>query len=191
MKTRRGLPQTTVLLLLLAACGSASGAVGVDPADDGRAVEEQVKETIPLAEEEEDRRTVLRSAVTAFNSCLTDAGYTFRGFAGDGQADAAVTEDPAYQTALQRCNAQSGIGDLRAEFAESRSERTPDQIREANQQILKVVACLRSKSWQVDDPTQDQTGGLNLRQVLQGSDIDIRGNEEARACFSEMRLNRG
>ena len=42
-----------------------------------------------------------------------------------------------------------------------------------------------------DDPTQDQTGGLNLREVLQGSGVDIRGNEEARDCFSEMRLNRG
>ena len=126
----------------------------------------------------------------AFNSCLDDAGYTFRGFAGDEQADDAVTGDPGYQAALQRCNAESGIGDLRAEFGESRASRTPEQIREANEQILKVVDCLSSKGWQIDDPTQDQTGGLDLREVLRSSGVDIRGNEEARACFSEIRLNR-
>jgi len=175
----------TAIILTLSGCGSASGGGG-----GGQVVEEQVKETIPLEEAEVGRRSAIQGASAAFNSCLDDAGYTFRGFAGDEQTDDAVTGDPAYQAALQRCNAESGTGDLRAEFEESRASRTPDQIREANEQILKVVDCLRSKGWQIDDPTQDQTGGLNLREVLQGSGVDIRGNEEARDCFSEMRLNR-
>ena len=183
MKTR--LLLLTAIILTLSGCGSASGGGG-----DGQVVEEQVKETIPLEEEEVDRRTAFQGVSAAFNSCLADAGYTFRGFAGDEQADDAVTGDPAYQAALQRCNAETGIGDLRAEFEESRASRTPEQIREANEQILKVVDCLRSKGWQIDDPTQDQTGGLDLREVLRSSGVDIRGNEEARACFSEIRLNR-
>jgi hypothetical protein len=53
-----------------------------------------------------------------------------------------------------------------------------------------VVDCLRSKGWQIDDPTQDQTGGLDLRELLRSSGADIRGDEEARACSSEIRLNR-
>ena len=183
MKTR--LLLLTAIILTLSGCGSASGGGG-----DGQVVEEQVKETIPLEEEEVGRRSAIQGASAAFNSCLDDAGYTFRGFAGDEQTDDAVTGDPAYQAALQRCNAESGIGDLRAEFEESRASRTPKQIREANEQILKVVDCLRSKGWQIDDPTQDQTGGLDLRELLRSSGADIRGDEEARACFSEIRLNR-
>ena len=54
-----------------------------------------------------------------------------------------------------------------------------------------MVDCLRSRGWEIEDPTQDQTGGLNLREVIGSSGVDIRTNEEARACFSEMRLNRG
>ncbi len=176
---------TTALLLTFSGCSGASGGAGTG--SDGPVLEEQVKETIPLEEEEVDRR----SAAMAFNSCLEDAGFTFRGFAGDDETDDAVTGDPAYQAALQRCNAESGIGDQRAEFAESRASRTPEQIRESNEQILKVVDCLRSRGWEIEDPTQDQTGGLNLREVIGSSGVDIRTNEEARACFSEMRLNRG
>ena len=188
MKTRLLLLTITAILLTLSGCSSASGGAG--SGGDGPVLEEQVKETIPLEEEEVDRRTAFQGVSAAFNSCLDDAGYTFRGFADDEQTDDAVTGDPAYQAALQRCNAESGIGDLRAEFEESRASRTPEQIREANEQILKVVDCLRSKGWQIDDPTQDQTGGLDLRELLRSSGADIRGDEEARACFSEIRLNR-
>jgi len=188
VKTRRVLLTTTALFLMFSGCGSASDGIG--SGGDGPVVEEQAKETIPLEEEEVGRRSAIQSASGAFNSCLDDAGYTFRGFAGDDATDDAVTGDPGYQSALQRCNAESGIGDLRADFAESRASRTPEQIREANEQILKVVDCLRSMGWELDDPTQDQTGGLNLRDVLRDSGVDIRGNEDARDCFSEMRLNR-
>ena len=99
-----------------------------------------------------------------------------------------MADDPGYVEALQRCNAQTGIADLRAEFQQSRAERTPDQIRETNRQILAVVDCLRARGWEVDDPTQDETGSLNLRGLLQGSDVDLRGDAEARSCLSEMRL---
>ncbi len=168
-----------LLLVAVVACGGEPGPAGdTDPA----------KETVPLADEETSPRETMRSTTGEFNACLEASGYEFRGFAGEDLTDAAVADDPGYVEALQRCNAQTGIADLRAEFQQSRAERTPDQIRETNGQILAVVDCLRARGWEVDDPTQDETGALNLRGLLQGSDVDLRGDEEARSCLSEMRL---
>ena len=124
---------TTALLLTFSGCSGASGGAGTG--SDGPVLEEQVKETIPLEEEEVDRR----SAVMAFNSCLEDAGFTFRGFAGDDETDDAVTGDPAYQAALQRCNAESGIGDPRAESVDSRAARTSAQLHRSHALTLEVV----------------------------------------------------
>ena len=93
-----GLPVGLLFLgLMTGACGSAE------------AGSEAPKETIPLAEAETDRREALGGAQQQFNACLNDAGYEFRGFAGD-EGDAAVIEDPDYQEALSRCSSESGIG---------------------------------------------------------------------------------
>ena len=174
----------TVAALLLLAVVACSGEPG--PASET----DLSKETIPLAEEETNPREAMRSATGEFNSCLEASGYEFRGFAGENQTDPAATDDPGYVEALQRCNAQTGIAELRAEFQQSRAERTPDQIRETNEQILAVVDCLRARGWEVDNPTQGETGALNLRGLLQGSDVDLRGDEEARSCLSEMSLRK-
>ena len=172
----------TVAALLLLAVVACSG-------DPGPASETDLsKEAIPLAEEETNPREAMRSATGEFNSCLEASGYEFRGFAGENQTDPAITDDPGYVEALQRCNAQTGIAELRAGFQQSRAKRTPDQIRETNEQILAVVDCLRARGWEVDNPAQDETGALNLRGLLQGSDVDLRGDEEARSCLSEMSL---
>jgi hypothetical protein len=169
-------------LLLLA--GLTVSACGSSPVD-----AEAPKETIPLKEAETDRREVMQSAQQRFNACLDEAGYEFRGFVGD-EGDAVVIEDRSYQEALQRCSGESGVTALRAEFAESRTSRTPDQIRQDNESILAVVACLRAGGMDLDDPVQDETGGLNLRSTLRSADVDPRGNEEARDCISEMWLRR-
>ena len=180
MTSLRCHPTVAALLLLsVVACGGEPGPAGETDLS---------KETIPLAEEETNPRETMRSATGEFNSCLEASGYEFRGFAGEDQTDPAITDDPGYVEALQRCNAQTGIAELRAEFQQSRAERTPDQIRETNGRILAVVDCLRARGWEVDDPTQDETGALNLRGLLQGSDVDLRGDEEARSCLSEMSL---
>jgi hypothetical protein len=150
---------------------------------------EAPKETIPLAESETDRREVLESAQERFNSCLDESGYEFRGFAGD-EGDAVVIEDPGYQEALSRCSAGSGIAELRSGFAESRASRTPDQLRADNEAILDVVACLRTKGMDIDNPVQDETGALNLRSVLSSSDVNPRESQEAQDCMSEIRFRR-
>ena len=150
---------------------------------------EAPKETIPLEKAETDRREVMQSAQQRFNACLDEAGYEFRGFAGD-EGDEAVIEDRGYQEALQRCSGESGVAALRAEFAKSRTTRTPDQIRQDNESILAVVACLRAGGMNLDDPVQDETGGLDLRSTLRLADVDPRETKEARDCISEMRLRR-
>lgn len=166
-----------LLSLIAAACGSAG------------ATSEAPKETIPLAESEIDRREMLESTQEQFNSCLDESGYEFRGFAGD-EGDAVVIEDPDYQEALSRCSAESGIAELRSGFAESRANRTPDQIRSDNEAVLDVVACLRTKGLDLDNPVQDETGALNLRSALSSSDVNPRESQEAQDCMSEMRLRR-
>lgn len=180
LSTRRSIGQPVGLLLLglvVGACGSAG------------AGSEAPKETIPLAESETDRREVRESTQERFNSCLDESGYEFRGFAGD-EGDAVVIEDPGYQEALSRCSAESGIADLRSGFAESRVNRTPDQIRADNEVILDVVACLRRKGMDLDNPVQDETGALDLRSSLRSSDVDPRESQQAQDCISEMRLRR-
>ncbi len=173
-----GLPVGLLFLgLMTGACGSAE------------AGSEAPKETIPLAEAETDRREALGGAQQQFNACLNDAGYEFRGFAGD-EGDAAVIDDPDYQEALSRCSSESGIAELRSRFAESRAGRTPDQVQADNEAILGVVACLRTKGMDLDDPVQDETGALDLRSALRSSDVDPRESQQARECMSELRLRR-
>ncbi len=168
-------------LLLLGLVVGACGSTGTGA--------ETPKETIPLAESETDRREVMESTQARFNSCLDESGYEFRGFAGD-EGDAVLIEDPGYQEALSRCSAESGIADLRSGFAESRANRTPDQIRADNEAILDVVACLRTKGMDLDDPVQDETGALDLRSSLRSSDVNPSESQQAQGCISEMRLGR-
>jgi len=147
------------------------------------------KETVPLEDTQQGRGEQFQSAQQEFNTCLGDAGYDFRGFAG-GEGDAAVVEDPAYQEALLRCANESGIAALQTEFRESRASRSPDEIREENEAILGVVSCLRAKGMEIGDPLQDETGALNLRQILGQAGADLRENQEARECMSELLLAR-
>ena len=165
-----------IALLSAEACGSTA------PAG------EPTKETIPLAEPSQRER--LSDARTKFDACLEGAGYAFRGFAGD-EGDPAVVEDPAYQDALRRCSAETGIAELRDELQESRTSLTPEQVHAENQQILAVVDCLRGKGLDLDDPVQDETGVLNLRQTLMASEVDPQNDERARECLSEVGLARG
>ena len=147
------------------------------------------KETVPLEDTQQGRDEQFQSVQQEFNACLGDASYGFRGFAG-GEGDASIVEDRSYQEALLRCANESDIAALRAEFSGSRAGRSPDQIREENEAILGVVSCLRAKGMELGDPLQDETGALNLRQILGQAGADIREDQEARKCMSELLLIR-
>ena len=127
------------------------------------------KPTIPLEEESVSERR--SSAMEVFNSCMKNKGY--ERFLGppDPNGDPADPQNQSgYIEALQICDTQSGMSSLRNEFTESRTERTPEQIKEQNIAILETLECLRSKGWNFEDPLPDENGLLNLRSLRNQDD---------------------
>ncbi|MEE2767645.1 MAG: hypothetical protein VX833_00335 [Actinomycetota bacterium] len=167
-------------LILLASCSGSGGYLG-EP--------DSPKETVPLAEK--SPRETLNEARAEFNSCLSAEGYDrFLGFPDSEGESNAPANQKAYRDALELCNSRSGAGALREGFAESRAERTPEQIEEVNQLMLIALDCLRAKGWDVDDPLPDETGALNLRGLFQNPDREL-DMEQARECMTPFRSPRG
>ena len=156
-------------LLLIAACSSAS-TISDKPA-------------IPLEEESiPERRT---GVMEVFNSCMQNKGYeTFLGRPDPNGNPAEPQNQSGYINALQICDTQSGMSSMQNEFAESRSERTPEQIKEQNMAILETLECLRSKGWNFEDPLPDENGALNLRS-LRNQDDEFNFTE-ARDCMTSL-----
>ena len=148
-----------------------------------------MKETVPLVEK--SPREELNEASVEFNSCLSAEGYDrFLGFP-DSEGDSNAPENQKrYRDALELCNTRSGIGALRERFAESRAERTPQQIEQVNELMLEALDCLRAKGWDVGDPLPDETGALNLRGLFQNPDGEL-DMEQVRECRTSFRPPRG
>ena len=141
------------------------------------------KPTIPLEEESISER---RSGVMeVFNSCMKNKGYeTFLGRPDPNGDSTEPQNQSGYIEALQICDSQSGMSSLQNEFAESRAERTPEQIKEQNIAILETLECLRSKGWNFEDPLPDENGSLNLRSLRnQDNEFDL---SEARECMTSL-----
>ena len=167
-------------LILSVSCSEAGGYSG-DP--------DSPKETVPLAEKSPGEQ--LNEARAEFNSCLSTEGYDrFLGFS-DPEGDSTAPENQkAYRDALELCNTRSGVGALREGFAESRAERTPEQIEQVNELMLEALDCLRAKGWDVEDPLPDETGALNLRGLFQNPDGEL-DMEQVRECMTSFRPPRG
>ncbi|MDP7550395.1 MAG: hypothetical protein QF896_04275 [Acidimicrobiales bacterium] len=129
------------------------------------------KDTIPL--EEEDPREAFQSTRQAFDDCLSAEGFNFLGPPGGDSDDDDPVNQAGYIEAIQRCNAESGIADVVEEFRASREERSPEQVRENNEQLLAVVTCLRDKGWEIDDPMPDETGALSPRSLFRDAAEEI------------------
>ena len=143
------------------------------------------KETVPLAEK--SSREQLNEARTEFNSCLSTEGYDrFLGFPDSEGGSSAPENQAGYRDALELCYARSGVGELREGFAESRAERTPEQIKQVNESMLEALDCLRAKGWDVEDPLPDETGALNLRGLFQNPDGEL-DMEQVRECMTAFR----
>ncbi|HJM73934.1 MAG TPA: hypothetical protein QF651_10365, partial [Acidimicrobiales bacterium] len=121
---------------------------------------EVVKETIPLAEQDVPAGIKMMDSLEEFNGCLEEEGTTFIGRPDPDLGAENPVNQPEYIEALTLCAARSGIVDAMQEFQMSRIGRSPDQIREANEQFIELAGCLRGKGWTVSDPVPDAEGSL-------------------------------
>jgi hypothetical protein len=148
---------------------------------------EPVKETIPLAEEKAPPGIQMMNALEEFNGCLEEEGVEFIGRPDATLGDGALVNQPTYIEALTLCAARSGIIDAMQEFQMSRVSRTPETIREDNEQFIALTGCLRSKGWTISDPMPDADGSLGPGDDFRGPDggVDM---DEIRSCISELSL---
>ena len=149
---------------------------------------EPVKETIPLAEEEIPPGIRMLDAVEEFNGCLSGEGVTFIGRPNPELGDGDPVNQPAYVDALVLCAGRSGIVAAMQEFQTSRTGRTPDQIREDNEQFIALSGCLREKGWVVGDPVPNEQGSLGPGDDFRGPDGDL-DMDDIRDCISKLSLD--
>ena len=148
---------------------------------------EPVKETIPLAEEKVPPGIQMMDALEEFNGCLDEEGVEFIGPPDATLGEGALVNQPAYIKALTLCAARSGIISAMQEFQTSRAGRTPEKIREDNEQFIALTGCLRSRGWTVSDPMPDADGSLGPGDDFRGPDGDL-DMDDIRSCISELSL---
>ena len=144
------------------------------------------KETIPIEEEEVNPGIKLMDSLDGFNSCLSSEGWSFIGIPNQEAGPEDPTNNPEYIQALVLCNSRTGVGEAFQEFQASRSEMDPDEIREQNEQTIRLGDCLRGKGWSVGELTPNEDGLLNPTE-FQSPDGDIDTND-IRDCISELGL---
>jgi len=160
------------------------------PAETTTTVAETVKETIPLAEEEVPAGLKMMDALEEFNNCLDAEGTAFIGPPDAALGPEDPVNQPEYIESLTLCAARSGIVTATQEFQASRVGRTPEQIREDNEQFIEMVDCLRGKGWTVSDPVPDADGSLGPGEDFSGPDGDL-DIDDIRDCISERNLMDG
>ena len=148
---------------------------------------EPVKETIPLVEEKAPPGIQMMDALEEFNGCLEEEGVEFIGRPDATLGEGALVNQPAYIEALTLCAARSGIVTAMQEFQMSRVSRTPEKIREDNEQFIALTGCLRSRGWTVSDPMPDADGSLGPGDDFRGPDGDL-DMDDIRSCISELSL---
>ena len=148
---------------------------------------EPVKETIPLVEEKAPPGIQMMDALEEFNGCLEEEGVEFIGQPDATLGEGALVNQPAYIEALTLCAARSGIVSAMQEFQMSRVSRTPEKIREDNEQFVALTGCLRSRGWTVSDPMPDADGSLGPGDDFRGPDGDL-DMGDIRSCLSELSL---
>ena len=144
------------------------------------------KETIPIEEEEVNPGIKLMDSLDGFNSCLSSEGWSFIGIPNQEAGPEDPTNNPEYIQALVLCNSRTGISEAFQEFQVSRSEMDPEEIREQNEQTIRLGDCLRGKGWSVGELTPNEDGLLNPTE-FQSPDGDIDTND-IRDCISELGL---
>ena len=145
------------------------------------------KETVPLAEEDINPGVKLMGALDDFNSCLATEGYEWMGFPNPDLGANDPVNQPGYLQALQFCNSRTGISQAFQEFQTSRSDLTPEEIRQENENFILLADCLRSKGWLIGELSPDENGLLNPGDQFSSADGDV-DTGEIRDCVSETSL---
>ena len=145
------------------------------------------KETVPLAEENINPGVKLMGALDDFNSCLATEGYEWMGFPNPDLGANDPVNQPAYLQALQFCNSRTGISQAFQDFQTSRSDLTPEEIRQENESFIALADCLRSKGWLIGELSPDENGLLNPGDQFSSADGDV-DTGEIRDCVSETSL---
>ena len=144
------------------------------------------KETIPIAEEEENVGVKLMDTLDDFNSCLSSEGYSFIGLPNQEAGPEDPVNNPDYLRALVLCNSRTDIASTFQEFQQSRNELTPEEIKEQNEQTIALGQCLQSKGWDIGDLSPDENGLLNPSQFT-SPDGSV-NTDDIRSCASEISL---
>jgi hypothetical protein len=129
----------------------------------------------------------MMDALEEFNGCLDEEGVEFIGRPDATLGEGDPVNQPAYIQALTLCAARSGIVTAMQEFQTSRAGRSPETIREDNEQFIALTGCLRSKGWTVSDPMPDADGSLGPGEDFSGPDGDL-DLDDIRSCISELNL---
>ena len=148
-----------------------------------------VKETIPLAEEDINPGLKLMGALDDFNTCLAAEGYQWIGFPNADLGANDPVNQPGYLEALQFCNSRTGIANAYQDFQTSRSDMASDEIRQANEDFIELVDCLRTRGWEIGELRPDENGLLSPGDQFSSADGDI-DTDEIRDCISEIGLER-
>ena len=173
-----------VISLLVAACGQADASEAevlirraddvqvVDPAEAealleagrsrvGRASRTEsspTETTLSVTEANRSFQVRLGTALTVFNTCLGDLGFTFVGI--PGQTDDPAAADPGYLPALISCNNESGIGSILTEQQARQAALTADQKAAINEAGRTVFECLIDRGWDLGELVPNQNGIL-------------------------------
>lgn len=114
--------------------------------------------TLPVTEANRSFQVRLGTALSLFNSCLGEAGYTFVGL--PGQSDDPVAAEPQYLGALISCNNETGIGNILAEQSTRQQDLTADQKTAINEAGREVFNCLIDRGWDLGELQPNQNGIL-------------------------------
>src|SRR5262245_13076990 len=93
-------------------------------------------ETVPQNADDRPVEQRLFSAFGDFRACLADAGKTIQGDLTDRNNPA--FKDPEYVKTLQKCAARTKIAETFQEFQSVRSNLTPEQVEERNEQFKQL-----------------------------------------------------
>ncbi|MEL7155194.1 MAG: hypothetical protein AAFN30_01200 [Actinomycetota bacterium] len=133
-------------------------AEGASRAFDPTRVESDTATTLSVTEANRSFQVELGTALTVFNTCLSDAGFTFVGV--PGQTDDPRAAEEGYLGALISCNNESGIGNLLQEQSARQASLSAEQKTAINEAGRAVFECLIDRGWDLGELQPNQNGIL-------------------------------